>query len=112
MRVDRKENSMNEAYQSLSHSLVGLQVSRGVCAEAAAQNVVWEYPAETRRGLSRTGPAEGVSDRRRALAAGPRAHLHRDSAEVRGGVHRGVSEGEKCHRDRSGIRRQGTELHG
>src|SRR5207244_6953014 len=75
---------------------LGLQIPCGVCAKAATQGAVWPSAPPAGRNLPRTGAAEGVPDHRGTPAAGPRAHVHRDSPEVSGRFGDWISEGKSA----------------
>ena len=57
------------------------------------------------------GETEGMSDRGGTLDGGPRAHVHRDSAEAPSCLSNWVFEGEECDCHRT-ARRKGEELLG
>src|SRR5215472_7514924 len=61
---------------------VGLQVPRGIRAQTTAESDLWEYPPATGPSFPRAGEAEGMPDRGGTPDAGPRAYVHRDSAEA------------------------------
>ena len=52
--------------------------------EATTQGAVWPGAPQAGRNLPCVGAAEGLPDPRGTPAAGPRAHVHRDSSKVFG----------------------------
>jgi len=78
---------------------MGLQVSRGIRAQAPPESHFRADTAAVGTDLPRISPAEGMSDRRRTSDAGPRAHLYRDPAQTPGGLSDRVSQREErdCH---------------
>src|SRR5436853_3018295 len=90
---------------------LGMQILCGVCAKAATQGAVWPSAPPAGRNLPRTGAAEGVPDHRETPAAGPRAHVHRDSSEVSGRFGDWISEREERHSD-GPLVWQRAEFHG
>src|SRR5262249_49534309 len=90
---------------------LGLQIPSGDCAEAATQGAVWPGAPQAGRNLPRVGAAKGLPDHRGTPAAGPRAHVHRDSSKVSGRFGDRVSEREERYSD-GPLVRQGAEFHG
>ncbi len=101
---------MSDLYQSLSHSRWDCKY-RAVFVPKRRWKAIF---GQTRRQLGADfpcrGKTEGVPDYRRAPDAGPCAHVHRDSAQTRGGFGDRVSEGQERYRGRPAVR-QGTELY-
>jgi putative transposase len=61
---------------------VGPQVPCCLCAQTAAEGYFRARRRQLGADFACAGETEGVSDRRRALAGGPGAHVHRDPAET------------------------------
>ena len=77
---------MSDLYQSLSHFEMELQIPYRVRAQAATPGAVGSPAPPIGSYLPRSGATKGVSDCGRALDAGPRAYVHRDSPQAPSGV--------------------------
>src|SRR5437764_14938059 len=75
------------------------------------RKVLFGQAAQVGRSISRIGAAEGVPDHGGTPAAGPCAHVHRDSSEVSGGLSDRISKREERHSD-GPLVWQGAEFHG
>src|SRR5215469_3736157 len=88
---------------------VGLQVSRGICAQTTAESDLWLDPPAIGNRVPRLGPAKRMSDPRRALDAGPCAHVHCHTPEAPSSLGDRVSQGEERHCHRTDVR-EGEEF--
>ena len=73
---------------------MGVQVPRRVYAEVPQEAAVWEDQAAFGAGVSRSGTAEGVSDRGRPSDAGSRPYVDIDTSQIFGGADHRVHERE------------------
>src|SRR5437879_13523366 len=88
-----------------------LQVSHCFRSQGTAQGLVWASAPLFGNPSSCVGPTEGVSDSRGTRDAGPCTHVYGDSSEAPGGFGHRVSQGQKCHCDRSAVMWQRTQLY-
>src|SRR3984893_5048676 len=86
---------MSELYQSLSHSKWECKYHVVFVPQTTAQSDFRAKASAFGGDFPRPGPAEGVPDHRRASDAGPRAHVHRHSAQAPGGLGDRVPEREE-----------------
>ena len=61
-----------------------VQIPRRVRSQVQEEDVVWAAPTASWASVPQVSGAEGKSDRGGSSAAGPRAHVNLDPAEIRG----------------------------
>src|SRR5437660_5496892 len=88
---------------------MGLQVSRRIRTQAAAQSNLRADAPSTGADFPRAGQAERVPDCRRAPPVRPCAHVHCDSPQAPGGFGDRVSEREERYSHSPAVR-QGAEF--
>src|SRR5713101_10071690 len=102
--TDRERLPEPQSYQ------MGMQISRGLYPQRAAQSALRAPARRLGRSMPRVGPPEGEQSGGGASAPGSRPHVALDSAEVRGVAGGGVSQGEECDLHCAHIWREGAQL--
>src|SRR5215813_673609 len=111
-RHNGKKGSHNDRLSTFTAHTLVVQISRGLYSEISTQGIVCRATQGLGRGLSGTSPAESLSGGGRTSVPRSCPHAVEHSAQVCGGRHRGVSEGEERDSHRSDVSRQGAQFHG